>query len=234
MAKKKSEEPNIIFRRQWESIFNRVVEKDGLEGLGLLIINIYNSLAGRNLRLMSGYLEGVFDTLIEDITHEQTEYIAICKQNAENVKKRYVTNATTVATVTTVNDGIQYNTSQYKSSQVNTSQVNISSNEDIKEESLSNDKDKKKPSPRFLPPTLDEVADYCAQKNYNIDPEKFFNYYESNGWMVGKNKMKNWRAAVSNWAKGGTSGYTHKPIKIEEPPLPPEGDIMRFFNGGGF
>lgn len=52
----------------------------------------------------------------------------------------------------------------------------------------------------FTPPTLEEVKDYVSEKGYSIDPVKFWNFYESKGWMVGKNKMKKWKAAVANWA----------------------------------
>ena len=44
--------------------------------------------------------------------------------------------------------------------------------------------------------------DYCQEKGYtDVDVERFMNYYISNGWMVGKNKMKDWKAAVRNWAR---------------------------------
>ena len=62
-----------------------------------------------------------------------------------------------------------------------------------------------KPSPspktatRFTPPTLEDVAAYCRERGNKIDPQHFVNYYTSNGWMVGKNKMKDWRAAVRHW-----------------------------------
>ena len=52
----------------------------------------------------------------------------------------------------------------------------------------------------FKKPSLEEVKAYIEEKGYSIDAERFINYYESNGWMVGRNKMKNWKAAVSNWA----------------------------------
>lgn len=50
-------------------------------------------------------------------------------------------------------------------------------------------------------PTLDEVKVYCQERNRGVDAEKFFNYYESNGWKVGKNTMKNWKAAIHTWEK---------------------------------
>ena len=53
----------------------------------------------------------------------------------------------------------------------------------------------------FSPPTVDEVKLYCEKNGYSVNPERFVDYYESNGWMVGKNKMKNWQAAVRSWAR---------------------------------
>jgi len=54
-------------------------------------------------------------------------------------------------------------------------------------------------SNRFKPPTLDEVKAYIEENHYNVDAERFINFYESKGWMVGKNKMKDWKAGVRNW-----------------------------------
>ncbi len=57
---------------------------------------------------------------------------------------------------------------------------------------------------RFTPPTLEEVKKYCLERNNTVDPERFYNFYASKGWMVGKNKMKDWQAAVRTWEKGQT------------------------------
>lgn len=52
-----------------------------------------------------------------------------------------------------------------------------------------------------IPPTLDEVRDYCLERKNNVDPESFINFYDSKGWMIGKNKMKDWKAAVRTWER---------------------------------
>ena len=52
---------------------------------------------------------------------------------------------------------------------------------------------------KFTKPTLAEITGYCLERDNNIDPERFFNYYESNGWMAGKHKMKDWKAAIRTW-----------------------------------
>lgn len=54
----------------------------------------------------------------------------------------------------------------------------------------------------FLKPTIDELTSYIKEKKYDVIPEKFFAYYESNGWLVGKNKMKSWKAALVTWHHG--------------------------------
>ena len=54
---------------------------------------------------------------------------------------------------------------------------------------------------RFEKPTLSEIKEYCIERNNNIDAEQFYDYYESNGWKVGKNSMKDWKAAVRTWER---------------------------------
>ena len=53
----------------------------------------------------------------------------------------------------------------------------------------------------FTKPTIDEIQDYCIERNNNVNAEQFFDYYESNGWKVGKNSMKDWKAAVRTWER---------------------------------
>lgn len=54
---------------------------------------------------------------------------------------------------------------------------------------------------KFIKPTVSEVAAYCRERNNNIDAEQFVSYYQANGWRVGRNPMKDWRAAVHTWEK---------------------------------
>lgn len=51
----------------------------------------------------------------------------------------------------------------------------------------------------FVPPTVEEVRAYCQERNNSVDPVTFVNFYESKGWMIGKNKMKDWKSAVRTW-----------------------------------
>jgi len=71
----------------------------------------------------------------------------------------------------------------------------------------------KQPKPkrkRFSPPSIEQITEHFTQKGSDqAEAENFFNFYESNGWKVGKNKMVNWKAAGTNWVK--RNGKTHKP-----------------------
>lgn len=62
---------------------------------------------------------------------------------------------------------------------------------------------------RFEKPTLSQITQYCLERNNNVNAEQFYDYYESNGWKVGKNSMKDWEAAVRTWEK---NNYNRKPV----------------------
>lgn len=66
---------------------------------------------------------------------------------------------------------------------------------------------------RFEKPTLSEIKAYCIERNNNVDAQHFFDYYESNGWKVGKNSMKNWQAAVRTWEKNSYTNITKQTKK---------------------
>lgn len=80
---------------------------------------------------------------------------------------------------------------------------NNTDNNIYKEKDLSNklDKSKEKTSNRFSPPTVEEVKAYCEERGNNVDAERFVDFYTMKNWMVGKNKMKDWRAAVRTWER---------------------------------
>jgi hypothetical protein len=79
-------------------------------------------------------------------------------------------------------------------------------NQELKEELKGGNK-------RFKPPTIDEVSMYCISRGNSINAEAFVDFYESKGWMVGKNKMKAWKAALRTWetreAQNKRSSHVH-------------------------
>lgn len=71
--------------------------------------------------------------------------------------------------------------------------------EEDKDKDKDNIGDKSPCAPRFTPPTFNEVSAYCKERGNSVNPQRFIDFYASKGWMVGKNKMKDWKAAVRNW-----------------------------------
>ena len=80
-------------------------------------------------------------------------------------------------------------------------EIEIEKEIDIEIKKENNIKEKK-----FKKPSIDEVKEYCTSRNNNIDAEHFIDYYNSNGWKVGKNSMKDWKAAVRTWERRNNGG----------------------------
>ena len=72
-----------------------------------------------------------------------------------------------------------------------------------KEIEIEKEKDKKEKRGKrvFTPPTLEEVQAYCRERGNSIDPQYFLDYYTTTGWMRGKVKLKDWKAAVRTWER---------------------------------
>lgn len=70
----------------------------------------------------------------------------------------------------------------------------------------------------IIPPTLDMVKQYCKDNNYNINPENFYDFYESKGWYIGKNKMKDWHKALSLWNRNNQNGGNNRFKNVVEDP----------------
>lgn len=89
-----------------------------------------------------------------------------------------------------IQEGIQKKQNRYskKTKENNTSTNNTSTN-NIERENTHN----------FIKPTIEELKDFTKEHNLKINEERFIDYYNSNGWMVGKNKMKDWKATARNW-----------------------------------
>jgi hypothetical protein len=58
---------------------------------------------------------------------------------------------------------------------------------------------------KFIPPSIEEVTFYCNERSNSVDVNKWYDFYTSKGWMIGKNKMKDWKAAIRTWEKKKTN-----------------------------
>lgn len=88
---------------------------------------------------------------------------------------------------------------------------------ECKDNSIDNKKDSRE---SFIAPTLEQVSNYCLERRNGVDAQRFLDYYTANGWMVGKSRMKDWKAAVRTWE--GRKSYTP-----QQPKLSPEERTIR-------
>ena len=121
----------------------------------------------------------------------KTERFLKLLESDEMIKKESDTSGTLL---TIINYGV-YQSSDTPTDTPTDTRAELNKND----KNVKNDKNEKNTN-RFVPPTVDEVRDYVIEKNYEyVNPDDFISFYESKGWMVGKNKMKNWKASVSGW-----------------------------------
>lgn len=99
----------------------------------------------------------------------------------------------------------------------------MSTEDKIEEDRLREDKieevvtpaDEERRPNRFRKPTIGEIVAYCSENDFKLDAPRFYDYYESNGWRVGKTPMKDWQAAIRNWVRNEQNKYPLLPPKPE-------------------
>ena len=90
-------------------------------------------------------------------------------------------------------------------------EIDIEIDKDIDKEKIYK-KEKPKKQRNIIPPDIEWVKAYCRERNNNVDPEKFFDFYTSKNWMIGKTKMKDWEASIRTWERDDRR-QTKKPEK---------------------
>ena len=119
-----------------------------------------------------------------------------------------------------INEEVVLNILDYKKSKnLITGDKKTSSQEtkklDCNNKELNNKNNNKDNRVAFTPPTLDEVSAYCRERQNSVDPEKFIDFYQSKGWMVGRNRMKDWKAAVRTWEKRSKENSSQKAQELD-------------------
>ena len=152
------------------------------------------------------FLKALFLGFKNQIDRDTAKYDEVCKKRAEagrNGGNQRVANLKIQATQSNCNQN-QANASNCLKVEANASNTQAnqadSVNGSVNVYDIDINKSKGKTS-RFTPPTLQEVENYIKEKGYSVDAEAFIAFYDSNGWLVGKNKMKSWKSAVTTWAK---------------------------------
>lgn len=79
------------------------------------------------------------------------------------------------------------------------------------------EKEEKEENKLFIVPKIEEIENYCNERNNKINPLQFYDYYQSKGWMIGKNKMKDWQAAVRTWEQKNKANSSPTPYREYNP-----------------
>lgn len=145
----------------------------------------------------------VWPTIREQIDRDTKKYSDFCKKQQENIRKRWDT------TVYDGTSGIPDDTKHTKEKEKE--KENILSSPNV-EDSIARTPARK----RFTPPTLAEVTAYCRERQNAVDPLRFIDYYTANGWKVGKNSMKDWKAAVRTWEGKQRDSATAQRSSLDE------------------
>ena len=185
MADKKS----FVMYESWGA----AIEKMNNEQAGELIKAIYAFQKNPDVVPEDPAIALVFEIIKQKLDEDNKRYEEVCAARSEGGKKggRPKANAS---------DKKQMVSEESKKSKCFSEKAKKADNDneydnDLKENTLEGVKEK-----RFAPPTLENVSEYCREMGYtNVDAVCFIDFYTSNGWMVGKNRMKDWKAAVRNW-----------------------------------
>ena len=173
---------------------------------GVLLTAIMSYAAGETLPDMDAVTAMAFSFIKSDLDRDAEKYRQIIETRREAGSKGGINRAkalkakddvANVANATT--DVANVANATFATKNI----ANVADNEYVYEYDNDNDsiKEKNIKKEKFVPPTVEEVKDYVAEKGYSVDAERFVSFYASKGWMIGKNKMKSWRQAVVTWEK---------------------------------
>ena len=118
--------------------------------------------------------------------------------------------STNEITIETSSKGTIIQLVKYEEYQLATNETTIKQPLNNQQTTINNNE--KKERSIFTPPNFNEILEYCMQNSLDVDCHKFLNFYHSKGWMVGKNKMKDWKAAIRNWAKPKQTEIIYDPL----------------------
>ena len=173
------------------------------EQAGILFKHIYNYV---NDKYNEQEEDNIQDAVVKmawlsfkaDLKEDLQKWKNICNRNSQNIQKRWQNQNTKN---TSGINGIPKIPNDTKNTDIDIdidSVIDKDIDIDIKEKEV---KKEKSPTSRFIPPTLEDIKNYCIERNNLVDAERFYDFYSSKGWYVGKNKMKDWKAAIRTWEK---------------------------------
>ena len=166
--------------------------KLNMEQRGVLITAMLNYQMGEELPEMDALTDMAFSFIKDDMDFNNAKYEEMCERNRINGKKGGRPKA----------DGFSENPKNPHGFSENPKKPTKTLYEYEYEYEHDNEHEKKEDKPlkkKFIKPTLEDIKAYCQERNNEVSPERFYDFYESKGWKVGNQSMKDWKAAVRTW-----------------------------------
>lgn len=176
----------------------KLIENLDDQKAGKLIKAICAHVNSHDVKIEDETILAIFAMISEKIDEDAEKYSEVVEKRRQAAKKKWM----------------QKDTNACKSKQKHYDTETVTDTDTVSSTKIYiGNKEKRK---RFKPPTLEEVKSYCQERKNSVDPERFINFYESKGWVVGKSPMKDWKAAVRNWEKDSKVVTTNKFKNFDE------------------
>ena len=173
-----------------------------------LLDAIFAYAAGEEVEL-TGMALMAFSFIKAQMDRDEEKYKAICEKRRIAGKMggapKGNSNASKQANTTKDNQKQTKQANATKNNQSQTKQADTDTDTVTDNDTVTDINSGDKPRRSFQPPTIDEVKDYCWERKNGIDAQSFIDFYSSKGWMIGKNKMKDWKAAIRTWEQRNTN-----------------------------
>lgn len=164
-------------------------------------------------RLFTGMLEYAATGKEPDLRGNERILWGTAKKNIDNTRE-YAEKKRDAGRLGGISKQMQANASKTKQTEANASQKDKDKDKEIEKEVNTDVFTKKKTV--FIPPTVDQVKAYCTERGNHVDAQAFVDFYTAKGWMIGKNKMRDWKAAVRTWERLDDQPKAKQPERIDK------------------
>lgn len=199
---------NFVFYLDWCDIIDDLPDDQAL-----VLVKAINKFVKRreDTKIENSTLQAIFNLIKKKIIEDAEKYEEVCKKRSEarnrNKNQEQKTQESTSATI--VNNCQQKTQESTKATDSDSEgdsdcDCEYEGDSELNKESKKEKKERRsRTTAQFVKPTLEEIRVFCQERNSTVDPEVFFDHYESNGWVQsgGKAKIKNWQATVRNWER---------------------------------
>ena len=201
---------SIVFYDSWGRMICDLPNEQAATLIKMIFNYTFNDLVSESDDIT---VNAIFGMIREKLDEDANKWEETRRKRSEGGKKGMSTRWGDKSVITNDNSVIESND---ELKEVITP-ITVSDSVSVSVSDIDKEKDKKE-SRRFTPPSLKEVSDYVLENGYAyaVNPEAFIDFYQSKGWKVGNNPMKDWKAAVRTWVRRGNAPRAQKSNKFNE------------------